>query len=281
MELILGHNQFIGINHISDDKSREKEKKFSKIANIYKTVEIASELGYKNMIMETHPRMLEFFNFYLDSQTFDMDFYLQVPYAVGYVKKMNEEGITGLISEMISQTGFLSAGSMALKGATNLLRKNYLEMAMSVLKLEVAPFTEVNIKALLLHNVFTDLLLSLGIPESFNEYVNYVNDNLNMKPGFTTLNFPLFSNRFDEWDIDSSITMTPVNPNGFDMNPCKKEVENSIKKYKGQLIAMNVLGGGAFSVKDSNSYIKNFNNINHCVIGASSREHLKELMEVF
>lgn len=281
MELILGHNQFIGISHISDDKSREREKKFSKIENIYKTVEIASELGYKNMIMETHPRMLEFFNYYMENQTFDMDFYLQVPYAVGYVKKMNEEGITGLISEVVNQTGFLGAGGMALKGATSLLRKNYMKLAMSVLKLEVSPFTEVNIKALLLHNVFTDLLLSLGISEAFKEFENYVKDDLDMKPGFNTLNFSLLSNKFDEWGLDSPISMTPINPKGFDMNPSQTAVEDSIKNYKGQLIAMNVLGGGAFSLNDSYQYLRSLGCIDHCVIGASSREHLKELAQIF
>lgn len=281
MELILGHNQFIGINHISDDKSREREKKFSKIENIYKTVEIASGLGYKNMIMETHPRMLEFFNFYLENQTFDMDFYLQVPYAVGYVKKMNEEGITGLLSDIVNQTGFLGAGGMALKGAASLLRKNYMKMAMSVLKLEVSPFTEVNIKALLLHNVFTDLLLSLDISEAFIEFENYVKDNLNMKPGFNTLNFSLLARKCEEWDLSYPISMTPINPKGFDMNPSQTVVENSIKGYKGRIIAMNVLGGGAFSLKDSYEYIKSLGCIDHCVIGASSTEHLKELRKIF
>ena len=281
MELILGHNQFIGISHISNERSKEREKRFSDIKNIYNVVETASELGYKNMMMETHPRMVDFFNYYNKNKTFDMDFYLQVPYVVGYVKKMNEKGLMGLISELMGQTGVLGAGSLFLKGAANFIKKDYMSLAMSVLNLEVSPFVEVNIKALLLHNVFTDLLLSLGMSEAFFEYERYVKDELNLIPGFGTLNFSMLKNNFEEWGINPSLVMTPVNHQGYDMNPSKEDVEKNIYEYNGELIAMNVLGGGAFSVKDSKSYINKFKNINHCVIGASSKDHLKELIANF
>ena len=64
MELILGHNKLIGISHISEERGREREKKFSKVENIYRVVEDASAVGFKNMIIETHPRMLEFLRYY-------------------------------------------------------------------------------------------------------------------------------------------------------------------------------------------------------------------------
>jgi hypothetical protein len=281
MELILGHNQFIGISHISEDRSREREKKFSKIENIYNVAENASELGYKGMIIETHPRMIEFFNYYQKNQTFDMDFYLQVPYVVGYVKKMNEKGITGLLSDLMGQTGFIGAGGFALKGASNFLKRDYMALAMSILKLEVSPFDDVNIKSLLLHNVFTDLLLSLKIEDAFIKYESYVKDELGIDPGLITLNFPMLKNSLDSWNIKPKYVMTPLNPSGYDMNPTKEDVEESIMNYNGNVIAMNVLGGGAFSVKQSHSYIKSFDKINQCVIGASSEAHLRELSELF
>jgi len=281
MDLIIGHNQFIGINHTSEDRSREREKKFSNIENIYKVVESASELGFKGMIMETHPRMIDFFNYYKDHQTFDIDFYLQVPYVVGYVKKMNENGVMGLMSDVIGQKGILGAGGMALKGATSFLKKDYLSIAMSVLELEVSPFTDVNIKALLLHNVFTDLLLSLGVSDAFTTYQDYVKDDLGFPFGFDTLNFSLLSSRLKEWNIKPSYVMTPVNPEGFDMNPNKSAVEESMSNFNSNIIAMNVLGGGAFSLKNSKNYLDSFDNIQHAVIGASSRDHLEELIETF
>jgi hypothetical protein len=44
---------------------------------------------------------------------------------------------------------------------------------------------------------------------------------------------------------------------------------------------MNVLGGGAYSLPEAASYVKSFDAIKRCVVGASSRDHLKELVETF
>jgi hypothetical protein len=281
MRLLLGHNQFIGVSHTSEDRSRGRDAKFSKVENIYYAAEAASELGYEGMMIETHPRMLEFFEYYNKNRTFDMNFYLQAPYVQGYIRKMNEEGIHGLISDMIHRKGFISTSKFALKSVISPLKKNYLSIALSALKFEVAPFAEAGIKTLLLHNVVTDLLISLGVSDAFSEYSEYVKDELGLEPGFITSNFPLLQDSFKKWGIPSSFIMTPVNLKGYNMNPSKGAVEDAIRTYKGEIIAMNVLGGGAFSVKEAYSYLKSFDNINYCVIGASSKEHLKELMEVF
>ncbi len=281
MELLLGHNQFIGISHISEERSREREKVFSDVKNIYKIVEKAADLGYNGMIIETHPRMLKFFEYYKENNTFDFDFYLQVPYVQGYIQKMNEKGLSGLILEIIKRSGAKTASIMALKNIMNLARKDYLSMATSILSLEIAPFTDIKIKSILLHNVMTDLALSLQMQEVFTEYINYTRDKLKLKPGFVTLNFQLFKNSFEKWNIESPIIMTPINLKGYDMNPSKETVETSLKKYKGQIIAMNILGGGAFSPNDVYTYLQSFHNIEYCVIGASSENHLRELIEIF
>ena len=281
MDLILGHNQFIGISHISEEKSREKEKIFSNIKNIYDTVEKASSLGYKGMMIETHPRMLNFLNYYKKNKNFDIDFYLQVPYVQGYIQKMNEKGLSGLAIEIIKRGGIKSSFSLVLSNIINIAKKDYSSIATSALGLEVAPFRNINIKALFLHNVLTDLLLSLQMQEIFIKYIEYLEDKLKVKPGFITLNFPLFKNSFEKWEIDPPLVMTPINTIGYDMNPSKKVVETSINEYGGEIIAMNVLGGGSSSIRDSCDYLKSFNKIKFCTIGASSEKHLRELRVVF
>jgi hypothetical protein len=281
MDLILGHNQFIGISHISEKKSREREKKFSNIKNIYNVVEKAADLGYKSMIIETHPRMLNFLEYYKKNKNFDIDFYLQVPYVQGYIQKMNEKGLFGLVTDIIQRGGIKTTSVMALKNIVHLAQKNYSSIATSTLQLEVAPFMDVKIKGLLLHNVMTDLLLSLHIPDIFIEYIRYVKDELRLKPGFITLNFHLFKNNLKKWDINPPLVMTPINPKGYDMNPSKEDVEAGINEYGGEIIAMNILGGGAFSPNNSYSYLQSFKGIKYCVIGASSENHLRELIKIF
>jgi len=280
MELILGHNQFIGISHTSEERSIELQRKFYDAKIIYDVVEKAADLGFRNLVIEPHPQMLSFLEYYKKLNTFDMDFYLQVPNIQRYINKMNDKGLSGLFMEIAQTEGAQSFTSMALKGILNFAKKDYFAIAMSALRLEVTPFTDVSIKALLLHNVITDLLLSLQIQGAFSDFVNNVRDDIQLNPGFVTLNFELFKNSFEKWGFGEPLVMTPVNPKGYDMNPSKGHVESAIKSYKGEIMAMNILGGGAFSINEANDYLRSFNNIKFCVVGASSREHLRELMDV-
>jgi hypothetical protein len=81
--------------------------------------------------------------------------------------------------------------------------------------------------------------------------------------------------------VRPAFVMTPVNVNGFDMNPSQREVETALKEYYGDLIAMNVLGGGAFSLEASSAFIRSFDHVTRCVVGASSKEHLSQLRGAF
>jgi hypothetical protein len=46
-------------------------------------------------------------------------------------------------------------------------------------------------------------------------------------------------------------------------------------------MAMNILDGRAFLPEQSNLYLESFVNLKHSVVGALSKEHLIDLMEVF
>ena len=281
MELILGHNQFIGVSHISEERGRERDRKFSKVENIYRVVEAASAVGFKNMIIETHPRMLDFLQYYERNKTFDMNFYLQVPYVQAFVQTINQRGMRGFLSEMIGRAGVAGTSSLALKSAFNLLKKDYLGIALSYFKVEIAPFSEFSVKALILHNTITDLLMALEVSSAFSAFDQYVNDVLKLDFGLATWNFSLTKRNLERWDLRPAFLMTPVNVKGFDMNPTKDEIEAGLREYEGTVFAMNVLGGGAYSLPEAASYVKSFDAIKRCVVGASSRDHLKELVETF
>jgi hypothetical protein len=281
MRLILGHNQFIGVSHISEERGRERAKKFSKVENIYRVVEAASAVGFKDMIIETHPRMLEFLRYYERAQTFDMNFYLQVPYVQAYVQTINQRGMKGFLSEMIRRAGLAGTSSLALKSAFNLFRKDYLAIALSLFKLEIAPFSEFSVKALILHNTLTDLLMALEVSPAFAAFDQYVNDTLKLDFGLATWNYTLVTRNLARWNLRPAFVMTPVNVKGFDMNPTKEAVETGLRDYDGAVFAMNVLGGGAYSIGESASYVKSFDAVKKCVIGASSQEHLSQLREAF
>lgn len=281
MDLILGHNQFIGVSHTSEERGRERDRKFSKAEKIFRVVEAASAIGFKNMMIETHPRMLDFLQYYERNQTFDMSFYLQVPYVQAYVQTINQRGMRGFLSEMIGRAGLAGTSSLALKSAFNLMKRDYLAIALSYFKVEIAPFSKFNVKALLLHNTLTDLLMALEVSSAFSAFNEYANDALKLDFGLATWNFSLVKHNLERWDLHPAFIMTPVNVRGFDMNPSKDEIEAALRDYNGTVFAMNVLGGGAYSPAEAASYVKSFDTVKRCVIGASSAEHLKELMETF
>jgi len=281
MDLILGHNQFIGVSHISEKKSQEYKHIFSDVSKIYDIAEAAFDIGYKNMVIETHPTLLDFIRYYEKMGTIDMGFYLQVPYVHGYIQKINEIGLPELINELMRSCGVKKSISLAFKNTINLARRDYLSFAINALNLELSPFNEVNIKKVFLHNIVTDLLLALGIKEPFMEYTSFVKEEFGADPGFITLNFSLLKENFKELDMPFPQVMTPINPGGFDMNPSKEIVESDIRTYDGKIIAMNILGGGAFSISDSVKYIKTYDCISSCIIGSSSPKHLKEAKEKF
>ena len=281
MELILGHNQFIGISHISEERSRERNQRFSTPESIYHVVEQAANLGFTGMIIESHPRMIEFLEYYKKTRTVDIEFYLQLPYIQGYLGKINEQGYSGLLKDIIKKSSMKDLSTVVLGNILNAAKMDYLAMATSLLRLEASPFLDVKIKALLLHNVISDLLLSFHLKDAFCDYRQYVEKKLKIKPGIVTLNFHLFKTCLDSWDIPPFLVMTPINPMGFDMNPSQVTVEANLKEYKGKIIAMNVLGGGAFPLNQTYDYLKSFENVNSIVIGASNETHLKELANVF
>ena len=225
--------------------------------------------------------MLDFLQYYERNQTFDMNFYLQVPYVQAYVQTINQRGMRGFLSEMIGRAGLAGTSSLALKSAFNLFKKDYLAIALSYFKVEIAPFSEFSVKGLILHNTLTDLLMALEVSSAFSAFDEYVNDVLKLDFGLATWNFLLVKRNLERWDLRPAFVMTPVNVKGFDMNPTKDEVEAGLRDYDGTVFAMNALGGGAYSVPEAASYVKSFGAIQRCVVGASSQEHLKELVEAF
>ena len=58
-------------------------------------------------------------------------------------------------------------------------------------------------------------------------------------------------------------------------------IEDAIRDFDGEIIAMNILGGGAFDVTQTYQYLHSINAIKSCTIGASSEKHLREIGNVF
>jgi hypothetical protein len=279
--MILGHNQFIGVDHRSEERAWNKDVHFSNPSRILEIAQAASESGYRGMVIEPHPRMLDFLKLYDRHGTFEMKFYLQVPYIQGYVQRMGQSGIKGLVWDLIVKSRPSDLFGACVRSGIGVLRNEYLQLALSGLALEISQFKDFKIESVLLHNVATDLLLSLGLRGCLDDYIHFSHDVLGIQAGLVTLNFPLLASTLSDMSDSPPIIMTPINPAGFDMNPSKDAVEQALHAHKGEIIAMNVLGGGAFSISESASYIRSIPKVQSVVIGASTKEHLVECADFF
>ncbi len=129
--------------------------------------------------------------------------------------------------------------------------------------------------------MLTDLLMALEVSSVVSAFIEYANDALKLDLGLATWNSVLVRHNLERGNVRPAFVVTPVNVNGFDMNPSQREVETALKEYDGDIIATNVLGGGAVSLEASSAYISAFDRVTRRVVGASSNEHLSQLREAF
>ena len=279
-KIILGDNQFFGINHRSQEKSEEMMKRFGNIDNIFEVYDNAFECGVKAVMLNSNEKAVAICDRFRanKSQYGDIAWYPSIPYAYKYANMVNELGIFPAINETIfkgnSAKGVL--GMMA-KGVSAVFTKDAMKMMEMLIDVEYKMFRDLNIKVFFLQNIITDLILGYDIKEIFEHFCEYMRKKYKVTPGFITLNLPYLKRKFEQWGIEDVVICTSINAAGFNMHPSKEEYEkviaaNDPSKY--QLMAMNVLASGSISIKESFDYINNLN-IQSVVFGASSKAHIQ------
>lgn len=283
-KIILGDNQFFGINHRSQEKAEEMLKHFNNIDNIFEVYNNAFDCGIKAVMLNSNEKAIAICDQFRDNKSRygEIALYPSVPYAYKYANMVNEMGIFPAINETIfkgnSAKGVL--GMMA-KGVTVAVTKDAMKMMEMLIDVEYKMFRDLNVRVFFLQNIVTDLILGYNIKEVFEHFCEYVRKKYKVTPGFVTLNMPYLKKKLEEWGIENVVICSSINAAGFNMHPSKEEYEkvisnNDSSKY--QLMAMNVLASGSISVKESFDYINSLN-IQSVVFGASSKNHIQSTVD--
>ena len=283
-KVILGDNQFFGINHRSQEKAEEMLKRFGNIDNIFEMYDNAFDCGVKAVMLNSNDKAVAICDRFRaqKSKYGDVAWYPSIPYAYKYANMVNELGIFPALNEVLlkgnSAGGFLG---MIGKGAMAVLTKDGMRMMEMLIDVEYKMFRDLNVKVFFLQNIITDLMLGYGVKEVFEHFAEYIRKKYKVTPGFVTLNLPYLKNKLEEWGIDDVVICSSINAAGFNMHPSKEEYErviatNDPSKY--QLMAMNVLASGSITVQQSFDYINSLN-IQSVVFGASSKGHIKSTVE--
>lgn len=280
--IILGHNQFIGVDHFSQDRARSRTQTFSDTHKIVDIIDCFYDLGGRGMMLSTHPKTRDIMEAVGQNSRLaqNMSFYPLIPYAQGYIRKANEKGITGMVTETLSRASTSEKFKIMFRGGINVLRRDFISMLSTLIDVELLPFKGFNVNAIFLHNVLTDLALAFKAQNVFEYYIDHIRENYNVTPAFGTMNFVRLVETFEEWGLEKPTIMTSFNKAGFQMNPSRESCERCLSEYDIGVLAMSTLAAGYLKPEEAYEYLFSLPNIESVVVGISTKEHARETIKL-
>jgi hypothetical protein len=282
--IILGDNQFFGVNHRSQDRGRETYEHFKDISEIKKTIYYALDNGVKGVMFSTYPAIYQITDAIRNDPALknNLSIYVNVPYIFKYVRMASEMGIFQSIKFVLKGKSTYDNLKYIFQGAKNLLTQDYLGIANRLVDVELSPFYDLNIKAIFLHNCLCDLALGYQLTKALKNFDHYISKKYKVTPAFGTLNYPLFCKMLKDAGIEQSLIMTAVNKRGFLMNPsrvaCEDAIRNNVNVYN--VLAMATLASGSLKPEEAYEYLFTKNKIKHIAVGLSSKKHADETFKI-
>jgi len=280
--IILGHNQFFGVNHLSSSKGAERETHFKEMRNVIDLIDFSVQSGTGGLMLSTHPNAHAVIDAIRkhDHLAAELNFYPLLPYISKYVRSSNEKGIVNVIIDTLTGVKAGEKFRLILSGGMGVVKKDLLKLLETLIDVELKMFREVNVKAVFLHDVLTDLALGLDLKNIFELYTEHITEGFNAIPAFATKNLPLLVNKFKEYGFDKPLVMTHFNKAGFQMNPSREACERILKRGEARITAMGTLASGYLSPQNAYEYLFGLPGIESVVVGVSTREHAEETFQI-
>ena len=276
MKIILGDNQFFGVNHFDLKKGEKTKLKFDTTTKIEAFINDSLDIGLDGFMINSNEKGYEIVN----ASKFDSakEIHYSIPYPHKYASMVNENGMMSLFGHIIKNTSFIKnlIGGIKLVATQNL--KSITPLA---LNLEVPK----NLKKgsyIYMQNIITDLLMGMGRGDILIEFIKSVSK-MGYKPGIITLNPIMFDkllkNEQDANWLEDLVVCFNINKEGFNVFPSLDAVESFIEsrpKYK--LMGMSVFASGAANIPASINYIKKLN-LDYVVFGSSRIENIQKNLD--
>ena len=278
MKIILGDNQFFGVNHFDLEKGEKTKLKFDTTKKIESFINDSLEIGLDGFMINSNEKGYEIIN--TNKFNSSKEIHYSIPYPHKYASMVNENGMMSLFGHLIKNTSFLKniIGGIKLVATQNLKSISPLALNLEVPK---------NLKKgsyIYMQNIITDLLLGMGRGDILIEFMKSVS-NMGYKPGIITLNPIMFdklltNERKTDWLKDLVVCFN-INKEGFNVFPSLESVESFIAsgpKYK--LMGMSIFASGAANIPNSINYIKKLP-LDYVVFGSSRTENIKSNFNLF
>jgi hypothetical protein len=277
--LLLGDNQFFGINHMSEEKARAQAMRFKDLAAIIDVLDAAYDEGVRTLMCTTHERM----GAVCDHVRAQPDryagfaFYPGMPYAHKYANAVTETGMLGAVRRFLPDEGLFNA---ALRGGSSVARKDIEGLTTLLIDAEMKMFDGLRTPVIFLQNVVVDLLLGLGAHEAFRIFADHVRSRYEAEPGFITMNLPALLEALEDTGIDNPIVCSNINKIGFRMCGGLEAYETSLREKRFRAVAMSVFASGAIPADEAIEWVCRQPNIAAIVFGASSRANICNTREL-
>lgn len=278
--IILGHNPFFGIDHLSQTAGNEKAQRFEDVGRVMDVLRYCHDLGVRGLMMSTHPRAnavcgaMEH-----DPSTFgDWRVYPLVPYVNKYVRAANERGLLNVVQDTFSRASMRQKFALLMQGG-RVLTGDLRRVFTVLLDVELLPFSHVQMGAVFLHDVFTDLALGLGLESLLELFRDHVAETHGVPAGFATKNLPLLCERLARRGSEPHLVMASVNAAGFYMNPSRERVVEAMRATDVAVVAMNTLASGHLAPDTAYQYLREVPRIRSVVVGVSRTDHAGETIQ--
>ena len=263
-EILLGDNPFLGVSHLAQEKARIERNEVSRVEAKAEIVKAALEGGVTGFTFSTHSSNLELLK-YMGRQHPEvlgkLNYYILIPYAHSYIRKANVIGTIGLAKAIIRDIVLKHPADSITSAAT----LNFSKVASLFIGMEANLYLKVlpreRVKALLLHEVLTELIVAYSLVELLEELKGYVERKLKVGFGLETRNIGQLRRFLEENGIRVDYIMTPMNPLGYQMAPSKEEAEEAIQELGDQgvkIITVNILASGAVSLEETCRYLEGY-----------------------
>ncbi|WP_375585480.1 hypothetical protein [Cyclobacterium xiamenense] len=271
--VLFGDNQFFGVNHSSDEKSRAQTMKFQKDEAIMKVLDIAIDEGINTFMCTTHDRIANICDVIRGNEKYNnFQIYPCMPYAHKYANAVTELGYLGTIKQFVPG----NIVNTFAKGGLAFMKKDFSALAELMIDAELKMFKGIKTPVIWIQNVITDLLLGLGMTEFLVTFYRHVKEKHNAEPGFITMNLPLLLDTLEKAGIENPTVCASINKIGFRMSGGKEKYEEVIAQKRCRLVAMQVLAAGALPPSEALEYVCSLEGVESILFGASSRPNIHQ-----
>ncbi len=276
-QVILGDNQFFGVNHMSQDRGHETYEQFKDLNEIKRILDYALDKGVTGVMFSTHPSIGNICDMIRADKRLreNMNIYVNVPYIIKYVSMVTEMGMYETIKSVISSQKGKKRLPFIAKSIWNAFTLNHMGIFERMIDVELAPFHGLNVKAVFLHNALCDLILGYHMTDILKGFDRYIRKKYHAIPAYGTLNLVSFLELLDEAKMPESLVMSGFNEVGFLMNPSREACEHTVKTTRHTVLAMATLASGCLKPEQAYSYLEKVG-IKNVVVGLSSKTHADE-----